>query len=148
MGLFHRKTVGLYMLTNKYQVDADDTPIDLVIYTITKNKRGCLEYLDRFLFNVFKEDFYDWCEKTGISSEGMKPWNLYKKERLKDFIYENFDLSKNYYDLDTIALILRMFSNCPPMGCFYEKPIECEHYLDSLDEETKLRLQENDNSIV
>ena len=101
-----------------YAVCERDTPGNFL--TITCTKAEAAEYAYQYI-KIKNLDHYEmWCNLREYDPASEKAWDEYfekcisREEKLKYLI------TKITYKLKDVAAIMRMFGNCPPLGCSFD----------------------------
>lgn len=151
MGLFDffnkgkkRKKIALYVLSNVYELDENNIPHNMIVYTVTSTLKDCQEYLDMLLYAKHISHYNLWCELYEYDAQSEITWNEYKGtvliEELNDYM-----IFRSYYTLDKIATIMRMFNHCQPLGCSFENDVEFKYFVENLDLEVREQLEKELN---
>lgn len=144
MGIFNKnKKIVVYVLANKH--------IKNKFLTLSDNRSDIVEYLMIFMQLKHKDHFESWCEIRELDKADVNNWFTYYNDCVD--IEEKFDfqLLKVKYTVKDIMVIMRMFGNCFPIGCSFEKEAERAYFnfiltKDTINKEDELK-EDNSNGI-
>lgn len=117
MGIFNRKrkVVAYAVISNN---------IKNKFLTITKDISSAHEYIMMLLKHQHKTHFEAWCQIRELDVGKSSSWLSYYDDCIDISEKEEFQIIKVKYELENIFAVLRMFGNCIPLGCSFDKEIE------------------------
>ena len=109
-----------------------DNPLKFL--TITTTRKDAIEYANALLKNLHLEHFTLWCNVRNYVVDDPSAWleyliNCINQEELKEY-----KVVKIYTNKANMAVIMRLFNGCVPLGCDFESDLEIKVYDKKLDE--------------
>lgn len=92
------------------------------LYTITRTKKQALEYVDLAYYYNSRAHYSMWCGAHDLE-EGDASWGRYVRDVLSEKP-ELFDVRRISYGMDGLAVLLRSFCGCKPIGCSFDSELE------------------------
>ena len=123
----------------------DDEGFLMRIYTIVPTRAEAEEFIIRHIVLRHSAHYKRWCELHNRKADSLDVARYYVAHivdmRSEENHYTIMDVDYNFRDL---ALILRMTSNCAPIGCSFDHPVEIDSFLAHKAYEESLKKEEEE----
>ncbi len=114
----HNKKITFFVVQDKENKNPSN------FLTVTCTKEDAIEYAYTYLKIQHVEHFKLWCDLRELDYNSKEAWNLYSKKCLTTEDLKRYIIRKITYTFNELTAILRMFGNCPPLGCSFDTPTE------------------------
>lgn len=132
-----KKLVHFYAVFRASDYNAEDISASPAL-SITVSQEEAMQIISHQLFLKHYEHYKAWCDGEGVSyGFGSDSWDRYCSIFFSD--PEEMDPEDRFYiigieyNMEGLASILRMFSNCDPQFLPFESPLEWSYFIPSRD---------------
>lgn len=108
-------------------INEDNTKDEPSFASIVNSRQEVYEYISRRVFLENQEHYKLWCETSHLPYEDEKTWLRYSAVRSE--LYKKFVINRISYTKKDLAVILRIFNGCIPVGASYEHDLEVSRFL-------------------
>ena len=113
--------------------------------TIALKKEECVEYVKKYVLLEHLDHFLSWANLRNLDSHAIETQFAYLTDCIELDEWDKYIIVPLYYTYDEVVAIIRMFGNCTPLGCSFDKAMEKLYWLYSQDPEDLKKILDNIN---
>lgn len=100
------------------------------LLTVTTSKKQAIEFAHKNLKAEHLDHYTRWCDLHNQDADSKEAWDTYFEDCISIEEKSSYYVIPIVYDAEQVAAIIRMFTECRPIGCSFDLPLESAYFED------------------